>query len=164
MERYPTNIAQNAQIYGCVTVITSQSHESQPTRFRSIGRGTIRHVERTALECLFTIQRMLGYNMDVQGIKYSLLFAQHSIREKFEPELVAILSFLLYKFSIYDSSASYGSQLQNLKYRNESLHKGACKYIWEQHWNNSAIVPCKIMFLNLSRLPSGILCQRCTSN
>ncbi|KAI8576085.1 hypothetical protein K450DRAFT_193124 [Umbelopsis ramanniana AG] len=49
----------------------------------------------------------------------------HSIREKFEPELVAILSFLLYKFSIYDSAASYGAQLQNLKYRNERLHKGA---------------------------------------
>ncbi|GAB5588404.1 peroxisome assembly protein (Peroxin-2) [Umbelopsis nana] len=49
----------------------------------------------------------------------------HSIREKFEPELVAILSLLLYKFSIYDSAASYGSQLQNLKYRNERMHKGA---------------------------------------
>ncbi|CAM0137000.1 peroxisome assembly protein (Peroxin-2) [Umbelopsis sp. WA50703] len=49
----------------------------------------------------------------------------HSFREKFEPELVAVLGFLLYKFSIYDSSASYGSQLQNLKYRNERMHKGA---------------------------------------
>ncbi|WFD19398.1 peroxisome assembly protein (Peroxin-2) [Malassezia caprae] len=38
-------------------------------------------------------------------------------------ELYLLLRLLLYKFSIYDRSASYGAMLQNLKYRNEWVHR-----------------------------------------
>ncbi|CAG8657978.1 8119_t:CDS:2 [Ambispora leptoticha] len=40
----------------------------------------------------------------------------------FEPELLALLQLVLYRFSIYESGATYGAQLQNLKYRNEKRH------------------------------------------
>jgi hypothetical protein len=32
----------------------------------------------------------------------------------------------MYRFTIYESGASYGAQLQNLKYRNEMQHWGGC--------------------------------------
>ncbi|KAG9303734.1 hypothetical protein G9A89_018631 [Geosiphon pyriformis] len=47
-----------------------------------------------------------------------------TFKETFEPELVALLQFALYRLSIYDSDATYGAQLQNLKYRNEKAHGG----------------------------------------
>ncbi|CAO3649572.1 unnamed protein product [Cunninghamella blakesleeana] len=52
-----------------------------------------------------------------------------TMRENFEPEMLAILNFILFKLSIYDSSASYGAQLQNLKYRNEWEHSGILESI-----------------------------------
>ncbi|CAG8553426.1 35269_t:CDS:2 [Gigaspora margarita] len=45
-------------------------------------------------------------------------------REAFEPELLAALQLVMYRFSFYESGASYGAQLQNLKYRNERRHSG----------------------------------------
>lgn len=42
---------------------------------------------------------------------------------------MGILNLVLFKLSIYDSSATYGAQLQNLKYRNEWKHGGACKLV-----------------------------------
>ncbi|RIB20938.1 Pex12 amino terminal region-domain-containing protein [Gigaspora rosea] len=45
-------------------------------------------------------------------------------REDFEPELLAALQLVMYRFSIYESGASYGAQLQNLKYQNERRHSG----------------------------------------
>ncbi|KAL1918391.1 uncharacterized protein VTP21DRAFT_3051 [Calcarisporiella thermophila] len=45
-----------------------------------------------------------------------------SLKENYEPELVALLQLALYRFSVYDSGASYGSMLQNLIYRNEKEH------------------------------------------
>ncbi|KAI9480439.1 MAG: Pex12 amino terminal region-domain-containing protein [Benjaminiella poitrasii] len=51
------------------------------------------------------------------------------IKEKFEPELLGLLNLVLFKLSIYDSSATYGAQLQNLKYRNEWQHGGAFESI-----------------------------------
>ncbi|RHZ56709.1 hypothetical protein Glove_397g8 [Diversispora epigaea] len=45
-------------------------------------------------------------------------------RVTFEPELLALLQFIMYRLSIYESGASYGAQLQNLKYRNERQHGG----------------------------------------
>ncbi|CAG8795901.1 15187_t:CDS:2 [Cetraspora pellucida] len=45
-------------------------------------------------------------------------------REVFEPELLAALQLIMYRLSIYESGASYGAQLQNLKYRNERQHSG----------------------------------------
>lgn len=36
------------------------------------------------------------------------------------------LNLIMYKFSVYDMGATYGSQLQNLIYRNERKHSGGC--------------------------------------
>ncbi|CAG8548082.1 7519_t:CDS:2 [Ambispora gerdemannii] len=47
-----------------------------------------------------------------------------NFKETFEPELLAVLQFVLYRFSIYESGATYGAQLQNMKYRNEKRHVG----------------------------------------
>ncbi|KAI7850591.1 Pex12 amino terminal region-domain-containing protein [Circinella umbellata] len=52
-----------------------------------------------------------------------------NFKEQFEPELLAVLNLCLFKLSVYDSSATYGSQLQNLKYRNEWKHGGALESI-----------------------------------
>ncbi|KAF7727159.1 peroxisome assembly protein (Peroxin-2) [Apophysomyces ossiformis] len=52
-----------------------------------------------------------------------------NFKESFEPELLAILNLVLFKLSIYDSSATYGAQLQNLKYRNEWKHGGTLESI-----------------------------------
>ncbi|KAG0255569.1 peroxisome assembly protein (Peroxin-2) [Mortierella polycephala] len=47
-----------------------------------------------------------------------------SFKEKFKPELTLALNLVMYKFSVYDMGATYGSQLQNLIYRNERKHSG----------------------------------------
>ncbi|RKO91572.1 Pex12 amino terminal region-domain-containing protein, partial [Blyttiomyces helicus] len=47
-----------------------------------------------------------------------------TVKERFEPEFTAILQYVMYHFSIYATGASYGLQLQNLRYRNESRHGG----------------------------------------
>ncbi|KAJ3293667.1 peroxisome assembly protein (Peroxin-2) [Blyttiomyces sp. JEL0837] len=47
-----------------------------------------------------------------------------SLKQKYDPEVSAVVQFMLNTFSIYASGASYGLQLQNLKYRNESKHSG----------------------------------------
>lgn len=36
----------------------------------------------------------------------------------------------MYRFSVYDMGATYGSQLQNLVYRNERKHSGGCKTLF----------------------------------
>ena len=54
-----------------------------------------------------------------------LYILQPQIKQTFEPELLAILQFM-YRFTVYESGASYGAQLQNLKYRNERHHWGGC--------------------------------------
>ncbi|RCI05633.1 peroxisome assembly protein (Peroxin-2) [Rhizopus stolonifer] len=54
-----------------------------------------------------------------------------TMKERFEPELLALLNLMLFKLSVYESSTTYGAQLQNLKYRNEKMHKGPCgQYVW----------------------------------
>ncbi|OBZ82917.1 Peroxisome biogenesis factor 2, partial [Choanephora cucurbitarum] len=55
----------------------------------------------------------------------SLSLLKPTIKEDWEPELLCLLNLVLFKLSIYDSSASYGAQLQNLTYRNERQHQGA---------------------------------------
>ncbi|KAG0222409.1 Pex12 amino terminal region-domain-containing protein [Mortierella sp. GBAus27b] len=47
-----------------------------------------------------------------------------SFKNKFKPELALALNLIMYKFSVYDMGATYGSQLQNLTYRNERKHSG----------------------------------------
>lgn len=41
---------------------------------------------------------------------------QSSLGFKFEPELVALTSAILYKFSVWDSGATYGARLQGLRF------------------------------------------------
>ncbi|CAG8477702.1 16849_t:CDS:2 [Funneliformis mosseae] len=55
-------------------------------------------------------------------LSFSLFNPQ--FKQTFEPELLAILQLIMYRLSIYESGASYGAQLQNLKYRNERQHWG----------------------------------------
>ncbi|KAI7869752.1 Pex12 amino terminal region-domain-containing protein [Spinellus fusiger] len=52
-----------------------------------------------------------------------------TLKEAFEPELLMLINLVLFKFSVYDTSASYGAQLQNLKYRNEWRHQGPLESI-----------------------------------
>ncbi|KAI9248640.1 Pex12 amino terminal region-domain-containing protein [Sporodiniella umbellata] len=52
-----------------------------------------------------------------------------TIKERFEPELIALLNLTLFKLSVYDLSTTYGAQLQNLKYRNERMHRGPLESI-----------------------------------
>ncbi|KAF8929973.1 Vacuolar protein sorting-associated protein 41 [Haplosporangium bisporale] len=47
-----------------------------------------------------------------------------TFKDKFKPELTLALNLIMYKFSVYDMGATYGSQLQNLVYRNERKHSG----------------------------------------
>ncbi|KAG0325423.1 peroxisome assembly protein (Peroxin-2) [Podila humilis] len=47
-----------------------------------------------------------------------------TFKDRFKPELSLILNLIMYKFSVYDMGATYGSQLQNLIYRNERKHSG----------------------------------------
>ncbi|KAJ9056954.1 peroxisome assembly protein (Peroxin-2) [Entomophthora muscae] len=50
-----------------------------------------------------------------------LSYFKTDIKANFEPELNALLQLVLYRFSIWSPSyASYGSQLQNLRFRDES--------------------------------------------
>jgi hypothetical protein len=54
-----------------------------------------------------------------------LCILQPQIKQTFEPELLAILHFM-YRLTVLESGATYGAQLQNLKYRNERQHWGGC--------------------------------------
>ncbi|CAB4406530.1 unnamed protein product [Rhizophagus irregularis] len=56
-----------------------------------------------------------------------LLFSPQ-IKQTFEPELLAILHFI-YRLTVLESGATYGAQLQNLKYRNEKQHLGGLQSI-----------------------------------
>ncbi|KAG0031902.1 peroxisome assembly protein (Peroxin-2) [Podila clonocystis] len=47
-----------------------------------------------------------------------------TFKDRFKPELTLALNLIMYKFSVYDMGATYGSQLQNLVYRNERKHSG----------------------------------------
>ncbi|CAG8836324.1 35408_t:CDS:2 [Gigaspora margarita] len=50
--------------------------------------------------------------------------AEPIIREAFKPELLAALQLVMYRFSICESGASYGTRLKNLKYRNKRRLSG----------------------------------------
>ncbi|KAJ9476844.1 Peroxisomal biogenesis factor [Pseudozyma hubeiensis] len=58
-------------------------------------------------------------------VKKALGSIRSTLPSDLEPELLLLLKLALFKFSIYDRGASYGSMLQNLKYRNEWAHRGA---------------------------------------
>lgn len=58
-------------------------------------------------------------------VKKALSAIKSTLPTDLEPELMLFLKLALFKFSIWDRGASYGSMLQNLKYRNEWAHRGA---------------------------------------
>ncbi|GAC73553.1 predicted E3 ubiquitin ligase [Moesziomyces antarcticus T-34] len=58
-------------------------------------------------------------------VKKALGTIRSTLASDAEPELLLLLKLALFKFSIVDRGASYGSMLQNLKYRNEWAHRGA---------------------------------------
>lgn len=41
---------------------------------------------------------------------------QSALKARFEPELTLLIQLTLYKFSLWDSGASYGAKLQGLTY------------------------------------------------
>ncbi|KAJ3152946.1 peroxisome assembly protein (Peroxin-2) [Geranomyces michiganensis] len=51
-------------------------------------------------------------------------FFKSDIKDTYDPEITAILQYIMCHLSIYSMGASYGLQLQNLKYRNEARHQG----------------------------------------
>lgn len=57
-----------------------------------------------------------------QPVTAALRKASPLLEKRYEAEIYMLLRLILYKFSIYDNSASYGAMLQNLKYRNEWAH------------------------------------------
>ncbi|EPQ28782.1 uncharacterized protein PFL1_03585 [Pseudozyma flocculosa PF-1] len=57
-------------------------------------------------------------------LKKALGLIRSTLPADLEPELLLFLKLILFKFSIWDRGASYGSMLQNLKFRNEWAHKG----------------------------------------
>ncbi|PWZ02699.1 hypothetical protein BCV70DRAFT_182991 [Testicularia cyperi] len=61
----------------------------------------------------------------LEPVKKALATIRSTLPTDLEPELLLFLQLALYKFSIYDRGASYGSMLQNLKFRNEWAHRGA---------------------------------------
>lgn len=66
--------------------------------------------------------------MLLEPLKASLAQIKSTLPADWEPELLALLRLVLYKFSIVDRGASYGAMLQNLRYRNERAHKGGRAY------------------------------------
>ncbi|CAO3669612.1 unnamed protein product [Rhizopus microsporus] len=82
----------------------------------------------------------------------ALSYFKTTFKEKYEPELLAVIQLVLFKYSLYDNSATYGAQLQNLKYRNERMHKGPCRSY-------------RLSVLHVCSLPSSrIYRQRCTTD
>ena len=49
---------------------------------------------------------------------------QSALRTRFDPELALLIQLTLYKFSVWDTGASYGARLQGLKYAIPSWAKG----------------------------------------
>lgn len=62
-------------------------------------------------------------SMLLEPIRSSLSQIKSTLPDQWEPELLALLKLILFKYSIWDRGASYGAMLQNLKYRNEWAHK-----------------------------------------
>ncbi|KAJ3048989.1 peroxisome assembly protein (Peroxin-2) [Rhizophlyctis rosea] len=51
-------------------------------------------------------------------------FFRPTIKETYDPEITALLTYLISQVTLYASGASYGLELQNLRYRNERRHLG----------------------------------------
>jgi hypothetical protein len=66
--------------------------------------------------------------MLLEPVKSSMAQIRSTLPDSLEPELLALLKLVLFKYSIWDRGASYGAMLQNLRYRNEWAHRGGCEY------------------------------------
>ncbi|KIJ37353.1 hypothetical protein M422DRAFT_178024 [Sphaerobolus stellatus SS14] len=55
-----------------------------------------------------------------EPISKALGLVQSSYKSRYEPELNLILGILLYKFSVWNTGATYGAMLQNLRYKTPS--------------------------------------------
>ncbi|KAL0491578.1 peroxin [Acrasis kona] len=53
--------------------------------------------------------------------KRIFMFFDPTIISRIQPELMAVLHGLIYKFSVYESDQSFGDRLQNLKYTNHRI-------------------------------------------
>ncbi|PWN22836.1 hypothetical protein BCV69DRAFT_245708 [Microstroma glucosiphilum] len=62
--------------------------------------------------------------MLLEPVKASMAQIRSTLPDSLEPELLALLKVVLFKYSIWDRGASYGAMLQNLRYRNEWAHRG----------------------------------------
>lgn len=63
-----------------------------------------------------------------EPVKAALRNVSPTLDKRRHDEIYLFLRLILYKFSIFDRSASYGAMLQNLKYRNEWAHRAHCTY------------------------------------
>lgn len=107
----------------------SQAAESAAPRISQI-RRRLSHFPSAALR----IQRVSQLDAELldaelltmllEPVKASLAQIKSTLPERLEPELMALLKLVLFKYSIWDKGASYGAMLQNLRYRNEWAHKG----------------------------------------
>lgn len=66
--------------------------------------------------------------MLLEPVKASMAQIRSTLPDSLEPELLALLKVVLFKYSIWDRGASYGAMLQNLRYRNEWAHRGGREY------------------------------------
>ncbi|GAA5888837.1 hypothetical protein JCM6882_002872 [Rhodosporidiobolus microsporus] len=57
-------------------------------------------------------------------VKTALEGVRQPGRRDWEPELLALLRFAVMRLSLWESGATYGTTLQNLRYRNEAKHAG----------------------------------------
>lgn len=67
--------------------------------------------------------------MLLEPVKSSMAQIRSTLPDSLEPELLALLKLVLFKYSIWDRGASYGAMLQNLRYRNEWAHRGGREYL-----------------------------------
>ncbi|KAI9315692.1 Pex12 amino terminal region-domain-containing protein [Dichotomocladium elegans] len=112
---------------------TSHWREIQPTLAK------LRRSMATARTLPIKVMRVSQLDSDIlDGELFEILkdqlwaglsLVKPALKERFEPELLAVLNFVLFKFSVYDTGATYGAGLQNLKYRNEWKHGGALESV-----------------------------------
>lgn len=62
-------------------------------------------------------------NMLLAPFKAALANIKSTLPTDAEPELLLLFRLALFKLSIVDRGATYGAMLQNLRYRNEWLHR-----------------------------------------
>ncbi|KAK4055154.1 peroxisome assembly protein (Peroxin-2) [Microbotryomycetes sp. JL201] len=73
-------------------------------------------------------------------------------RRSWEPEMMALLRIAVLKLSLFDKGATYGSALQNLKYRNEWSHQAGAL---QSTAVDSSLLPVqKAAYMTLQILPS----------